>query len=191
MARRPGPSLGRQDVLDAGVRVVEEQGVDALGATAVATLLGIRPPSVYHHFDGNDALRYAVAVEGWRRLFDALPVVTADPPAALRALAHAYRAFARAHPDLYRLMASTSFDPTDIRLLEVTARVTGALASLGIEPVDALHAVRGLRSAVHGFVDLELSGQFRLDVPSADQSFEWLLEVVGRGVLSHRWRTEI
>ncbi|MCB9698668.1 MAG: WHG domain-containing protein, partial [Alphaproteobacteria bacterium] len=143
--------------------------------------LGIRPPSVYHHFAGNDALRHAVAVEGWKALVASLPAPGDDPADALRGFARAYRAFALANPALYRLMTRVPFDPTDPALLEVTARGFAALQRLGIPPDQALHAIRALRAAVHGFVDLELSGQVRLGVP-ADDSFEWLVELGARGL---------
>lgn len=179
MGRRKGPALTRQDVLDAGLDVVETQGASALGTAAVAGVLGIRPPSIYHHFAGNEALAYAVAVEGWRRLVASLPAP--GPDLTLRALAHAYRQFALDHPALYRLMTSTPFDPADPALLAVWARAAQALAALDLEPREALHALRGLRAALHGFVHLELAGQVRLGVP-ADESFEWLVDLVLRGI---------
>ena len=112
----------------------------------------------------------------------ALPEPGADPARALRGFAVAYRSFALAHPALYRLMTRVPFDPTDPALLAVTARAVGALGPLGIPPDEALHAIRALRAAVHGFVDLELAGQVRLGVP-ADDSFEWLVSLGVRGLL--------
>jgi AcrR family transcriptional regulator len=170
-------------VLDAALRVVEEEGADALGTGAVAAALGIRAPSVYHHYPGNDALRLAVAVAGWERMVATFPPPAGDAAASLRALAHAYRDFARAHPALYRVMTATPFDPTHPGLLAVTERGLVALSDLGVGGVEAIHAIRGLRAAIHGFVDLENAGQVRLGVP-ADESFAWLLERVIRGIAS-------
>lgn len=181
MGRRKGPPLTREEVLAAALAVVRERGADALGTASVARELGIRPPSLYHHFEGNDALRYAVAVEGWRRLVDALPPPSPDLPATLRGFAHAYRRFALDNPDLYRVMTRTPFDPTDPALLAVSARAWSAVVALGVPADEALHAVRALRAAVHGFVDLELAGQVRLGVP-ADESFEWLVALGIRGL---------
>ena len=181
MGRRKGAALTRPDVLAAAVRVVEARGPDALGTAFVAEELGIRASSIYHHFAGNEALRGAVAVEGWARLVAELPAPAGSPADALRHFARAYRGFALQHPALYRVMTDAPFDPTDPGLLAVASRAMAVLSGLPVPADEVLHAVRGLRAAVHGFVDLELAGQVRLGVP-ADQSFEWLLEVVVRGL---------
>ena len=46
---------------------------------------------------------------------------------------------------------------------------------------EAIHAVRGLRAAMHGFVMLETTGQFQLAEDSAD-SYRWLVDTVIRGL---------
>jgi AcrR family transcriptional regulator len=175
MGRRSGAALTRDDLVAAAIRVLERRGVDALGTASVASELGIRPPSVYHHFEGNDALRFAAATEGWRRLLTALPEPSTDGSASLAEYARAYRAFALANRALYQLMTTTPFDPTDPALLEVAARAADVLAPLRLEGDDVLHGLRGLRAAIHGFVALELAGQVQLALP-ADTSFEWLIQ---------------
>lgn len=175
MGRRSGAALTREDLVAAAIRVLELRGVDALGTASVASELGIRPPSVYHHFEGNEALRFAVATEGWRRLLAALPEPSGDESATLAGYARAYRAFALGNGALYQLMTSTPFVPTDPALLEVAARAAGVLAPLRLEGDDVLHAIRGVRAAIHGFIALELAGQVQLAL-SADASFEWLIE---------------
>jgi AcrR family transcriptional regulator len=180
VARRKGPALTRQDVLDAALVIVARDGADALGTASVAASLGIRAPSIYHHFRGNEALRHAVAVAGWQRLLASLPVATSGSD-ELRAFAYAYRRFARDNAELYEVMVRTPFDPLDPDLLALGVRGQEALAGLPLEGLDRLHALRGLRAAVHGFVDLENAGQVRLGVP-ADDSFAWLVDVVVRGI---------
>lgn len=181
MGRRKGTALTRQDVLRAALDVVHTHGPHALGTAAVADALGIRPPSIYHHFAGNDALHHAVAVSGWQQLLATLP---AD--LTLRTYAHAYRSFAMANPSLYRVMTETPFDPTDPELLGVAAQGLRSLSELGLREGDVIHALRGLRAMLHGFVDMEIRGQVRLDVPSADESFAWLIEVVLHGLANRR-----
>jgi AcrR family transcriptional regulator len=177
MGRRPGTGLNRDAVLRAAIAVVEEEGADALGTARVAARLGIRPASVYHHVDGNEALRLEVAVEGWRRLVASLPAPTADADATLRAFAWAYRAFALANPRWYAVMTRAPFDPAHPELLAVTASAARALVTLDLPGDELLHAIRGLRAVVHGFVALELAGQMRLAVPP-EASFGWLLDRV-------------
>jgi hypothetical protein len=52
--------------------------------------------------------------------------------------------------------------------------LTAALAGLAREGDDAVHAIRALRSAVHGFAAIEAAGGFALDV-DPDASFEYLI----------------
>jgi hypothetical protein len=63
---------------------------------------------------------------------------------------------------------------------EPSLRVTLAVvASFGLTGDDALHAVRGLRSLVHGFATLEIAGGFGLPL-SLDESFDRLLQMFVR-----------
>jgi hypothetical protein len=48
------------------------------------------------------------------------------------------------------------------------------LAGYGIKGEDALHATRGLRAIIHGFVSLDAAGGFRLK-RDLDESFNRLL----------------
>jgi Tetracyclin repressor-like, C-terminal domain len=59
--------------------------------------------------------------------------------------------------------------------------LTSVLAGAGLEGDDVIHAVRALRSAVHGFAALEATGGFALDV-NADVSFDRLVDALARGI---------
>ena len=150
-------------MIAAAIGCVEEDGAPSLGVNAVARRLGIAPPSLYHHVGGNDDLRVAVALEGWRRLADALPT-----DGNVRAMAHAYRDFARAQPRLYELMSQVAVDgaPRDALLERFRALVD-----------EDVHALRVVRAALHGFVLLEATGQFGLRA-SVEQSFERLVDAL-------------
>ena len=56
--------------------------------------------------------------------------------------------------------------------------LTAALSGLGREGDDAVHAIRALRSAVHGFAAIEAAGGFALAV-DRDASFEYLIARLG------------
>ena len=64
---------------------------------------------------------------------------------------------------------------------EVLDVVLAALATYGLRGDDALHATRGLRSLLHGFVALELAGGFGLPL-DLDESFHRLLRVFIQGL---------
>lgn len=59
-------SLTRQDVINARLACLDKEGESALGVNRVAKELGIKPPAIYKHLDGNTGLRRAVALAIWR-----------------------------------------------------------------------------------------------------------------------------
>ena len=105
-------------------------------------------------------------------------------PDALRSVARAYRAYALEHPGRY---ASTvrALSPDDaelagagVRAVEVLVAVLGAWGFTGD---DALHRLRVVRSALHGFISIEAEGGFGLPL-SLDESFELLLATLVAGL---------
>ncbi len=188
MARRKGPSLTPQQVVAAAIEVVAADGPDAVGVSRVARALGIQPPSIYNHVGKGDALARAVVIECSRRLLDAQEqAVTGvdDPREQLRGLAVATRAWALANPHLYALMSRIEPDNEDpvwgpvIRdTLDLFRRPLGRLGVVGD---DAVHAMRALRAAMHGFLLLESNGQLQLQVRSAE-SFQWTVDTLLRGL---------
>jgi Tetracyclin repressor-like, C-terminal domain len=59
--------------------------------------------------------------------------------------------------------------------------IMAVLRGYELEGDDAVHAARAIRVALHGFVSLEAEQGFAIDV-SLDESFEWLLETLDRGL---------
>ncbi|WP_414171485.1 TetR-like C-terminal domain-containing protein [Clavibacter tessellarius] len=88
-------------------------------------------------------------------------------------IAHAYRAWALAHPGRYALAmrAPAPDDAEDEAASEALARVVyDALAGYDLRDDDLVDATRFLRSAMHGFVALETGGAFAL---AADRERSW------------------
>ena len=57
----------------------------------------------------------------------------------------------------------------------------GRVVATAAELADAVHAIRGIRGALHGFVAVERMGGFALDV-SVDESFERLVAALAAGL---------
>ncbi|MNY24764.1 Bacterial regulatory protein, tetR family [compost metagenome] len=184
MARRRGVALTREDVIVTAITLLRNEGPDALGINRVARELGIKPPSLYHHVTNNDDLHRAVALAGWKQLDESLQVTVQgadDPGSKLKLVAGAYRAFAIANPALYTLMSTMPFSPTASDTGPVAQRMIGGfhrmIEPLGLTPEQGIHAMRTFRAAIHGYVLLELAGQFGLP-QSVNESFERMLETL-------------
>lgn len=176
MARKAG--LTRDQVVDAAAALADRDGLGALTMAAVAAEVGVRAPSLYSHVDGVDGLRRLLGLRASGLLAEAFAAARDaspdDPVAALRGLARSYRAFAHEHPGLYAALLPAPVPADDpegaAAFAEPVAVVAAVLARLGVPPDRHVDVVRGIRSVLHGFADLELRGGFGLSDP-VDASF--------------------
>ncbi|MDW5597595.1 TetR-like C-terminal domain-containing protein, partial [Conexibacter stalactiti] len=99
---------------------------------------------------------------------------------ALRAASDALRGYALAHPGTY-LAAQRAPDPGDAEAVaaagEAVEVFVALLAGYGLDGSDAIHAVRAVRSALHGFVTIEADGGFGM-AESVDESFARLVAML-------------
>ena len=99
----PRAGLNRERVVDEATAVADAVGFDRLSLAAVAERTGVRLPSLYKHIESLDGLRRDVAVRALEELAATVtPAVGGGTGAdGLRALAGAYRDYARQHPGRY------------------------------------------------------------------------------------------
>jgi hypothetical protein len=64
---------------------------------------------------------------------------------------------------------------------QVVDVVRAVLAPYRLSEEDAIHAIRGLRSIVHGFISLEVGGGFGMPIDQ-DASFHWLINLYITGL---------
>jgi AcrR family transcriptional regulator len=172
----PRAGLNRDRVVDVAAAVADDVGFDRLSLAAVAGRAGVRLPSLYKHIESLDGLRRDVAVRALDELAAAVAPAVAGRGAgdALRALAGAYRDYARRHPGRYAatVRAPLPGDEAHAAAAEPVLRtVYAVLAGYGLSGDDAVDAARSLRAALHGFVLLETSGGFGLP-RDVDRSFD-------------------
>jgi len=182
----PRRGLTRAAVVETAARVADRDGYDVLTLGAVAAAAGVRAPSLYNHVDGLAGLRRELALSGLaalgERLRDAAVGRAGDD--ALFALAAAYRAYARAHPGVYGALQRAP-DPGDEEVAAAGGRllepVFAVLRGFGLEGDAAIHAARALRSAMHGFVELERVSGFGIDL-DVDESYRFLIGSMAAGI---------
>jgi AcrR family transcriptional regulator len=182
----PRMGLDAARVVEAAAGIADAEGLAAVTLARVAGELGVRAPSLYSHVDGRDALLRAIALGAVRELTAVLreAAVGRSRGDAMAAAARAYRAYALAHPGRY---AATVAAPAgaDAEHQEAAAETVEVLLAVmrgwDLEGEDAIHAVRALRSAVHGFVAIEAGGGFGMPV-DVDASFERLVSTVAAGL---------
>jgi AcrR family transcriptional regulator len=184
-------------VLDEAAKLADERGYDQLSLAELATRFRVQPPSLYNHIDSLESLKRGLALRALRELADSLgkAAIGKSRDDAVRSLARAQREFVKRHPGLYQATqraASASDSEMSHASDEVVNICLMVLNGYGLERRAALHALRGLRSAVHGFATLENAGGFGIPL-NIDESFAWLLEcfIAGLNAAASRQQDKI
>jgi AcrR family transcriptional regulator len=155
-----------REIVGAARAIIDAEGLDALTMRHIAERLGIRAPSLYKHFPDKQSLEAAVisaAFEEQAVLFERAIAGQADP---LAALAASYRAYALAHPHLYRLMTDRELR-RDLLQPGVEERAGRSVYRAAGE--DANRA-RAAWAFAHGMALLEITHRFP---PGADIDAAW------------------
>lgn len=182
----PRAGLDAEAVVVAAAALADSDGLEAVSLTALADRLGVRAPSLYAHVEGLADVRRRLAARGARQLTVAIAAATSGRARldALAAMAQAYRAFACAHPGTYAAMQRAPDEQSGEHAAAAGALVdtiVTALAGYGLAGEDAIHAVRVVRSALHGFVSLEQLGGFRIPI-SLDETYDRLVAMLDRSL---------
>jgi AcrR family transcriptional regulator len=180
----PRAGLDAEAVVAAAAALADAEGLAQLTLARLAATLGIRTPSLYAHVDGLADLRARLGARGARELAAALQRAAAGRARgeALHAIAVEYREYAHAHPGTYAAMQIPSdSEESEAAGDEVVGLIVAVLRGYGLEAEPAIHAVRVIRSALHGFVSLERENGFGMPV-SIDDSFETLVSMLDAGL---------
>jgi AcrR family transcriptional regulator len=186
MSPRPKIGLELTTILEAATDLANQYGIQEVTLANLAKKLTIRPPSLYNHFDGLPGLRKKLAIYGIEKLYDELAVaaIGVSGTEALLSMSKAYIHFARKYPGLYEatLMAP---DPEEAEVQQAGSKIVQlavlVLQSFQLEGDLALHAVRGLRSILHGFASLEHKGGFKMEL-DIDESVELVIMAFMNGM---------
>src|SRR5580698_11578840 len=154
MAKRVG--IDRDAVVRAAAKIADDEGWDALTLARVAGKLRVRSPSLYNHVGGLEDLRRELKLLVMHELNTALTRATIGKSRddAVRALAAAYRAFVKRHPGTYAatMVAAPKNDPAvEAAAGHIVETLLSVLSGYGLDRREGIHAIRAMRSAVHGF----------------------------------------
>jgi AcrR family transcriptional regulator len=188
----PRAGLSREAVTLAALAIIDDagpQGFHTLTLASVAARVEVSGPSLYKHIGSLADLRREVSLASVRELASALSSATVGRAGeeAVVALATELRAFAERSPGRYTAAqrAGDPNDPADAELIaagsETVAVIGNALRGYDFTPDQVVDAIRSLRSAIHGFVLLELEGGFGLS-RDLDASFDALVRMLTRGL---------
>ncbi|PEL11159.1 TetR/AcrR family transcriptional regulator [Bacillus sp. AFS017336] len=176
----PRIGLNFNELLRASIKIVDTEGWEALTISYLAKKLTIQPPSIYNHVKNLDELKNSVALYAITQLYEQLKEAVHHQrnEKAIFALAFAYLNYARTHPGLYKATLSPSQTPED-EYHQTANKILNLIYEImkpyHLTDIEQIHAVRGLRSLLHGFVSLEKSEGFGINIP-IDESVLFVLK---------------
>ncbi|HEY7849656.1 MAG TPA: TetR/AcrR family transcriptional regulator [Ktedonobacterales bacterium] len=185
MAHRAG--LDEAIILRAAGEIADANGFDQLTLAHLAERLHVRSPSLYKHVTGLDDVRRGLTLLSLHTLAECLARAAIGKSGAesVRAVAAAYRAFARAHPGLYTAIQRAPSRDDGPRLIaageEIIETMRAVLAPWRLDDTQSIHAIRMLRALTHGFVSLECAGGFGIPIDLA-QSYDYAVTTFIEGL---------
>lgn len=196
-ARRGEGERLREEILAAAERLlIETNDEAALSIRAIASAVGVTPPSIYLHFaDRNDLLfevieRHAVQLE--TTVAEAATGIT-DPVERLHRRGRAYLRYGIDHPEHYRILMMSRPDITPDRFIDERMVDTAALAPVADDIREAMAAglipeQEPLRVAMilwmmmHGIVSLLISKP-DFPFPAPEETFESAYQLLLAGLV--------
>jgi AcrR family transcriptional regulator len=188
MNAAPKARVDRESVLTAASELANRHGLDHLSMSELALALGIRTPSLYTHVAGLSELHRLLALKGLRELEERMARAALGKSAdeAIKAAAHAYRQFVHVCPGVYAATVPTppaddsEWNRAKDHIMDTLLTVLGGY---GLSGDEAIHVGRGLRSLIHGYATMEMSGAFKNPV-NRDESFQRVLSIFLAGLRS-------
>lgn len=148
--------LSRQRVLEAALRIVDSEGLDALTMRRLGRELGVEAMSLYRHVPNKDALLDGL-VELVILEIDVPASIDGDWKEAIRHVLRSYRSAAHSHPNAFPLVTVRPLNtPEALRRLDANFEV---LRQAGFDESTAIVAFHTLAGYTRGFALEEVTGR--------------------------------
>ena len=146
--RKDVEPLARERIVDAAMRIIDDEGLDALSMRRLGAELGVNPMAAYYHVPNKAAL-YDLVVDAVMTGVDTSLIDPAAPLAdQLKLAARAYRAAILAHPHAIPVLAARSL--RSAAALRPVEPFLGILFAAGLTADEALAAVDAVAQYILG-----------------------------------------
>lgn len=188
----------REEILGAAERMlIETNDESALSIRAIASAVGVTPPSIYLHFADRNDLVFAVCERQAEEVDQAMQqaaIAGSDPWDRIRLRGLAYLRWGLANPEHYRILMMCRPNSTPerfvaTRLADTSGRLGAVCEDIGlaaaaglIEPVDdPAREAELLWMVIHGMVSMLIAKpDYSLD--PAEELYDAMIELVYRGL---------
>lgn len=169
-SRRVRGSLTREEILNASIEILQEEGVEHLSMRRIAKKLGCSVASPYTHFQSQEEIIRHLILEGEKKLTSDLRKAqdkTKDVYSQLDAIARAYWNFSEENKELHKLMFNAvggrlyrnAFPslPTSYRVFLETIRSGIATNEIRFSRQEYPAIARTMWSWMYGLIVLEMN----------------------------------
>jgi len=177
MSKRAG--ITNKDIITIAIEIANNEGLKEVTMANLANRLRVKPPSLYNHINGLSDLMNSLTLHALNELFHLLKqaVDNRKKADAIHTLSIAYLRYARQQPGLYALtIESVSKKGKEITIIatQIIDLLTEILEPYNLGKEDTIHAIRGLRSILHGFSSIENQKGFGMPI-DIDESYYYLV----------------
>jgi AcrR family transcriptional regulator len=146
--------LTRGRVVEAALRVMDEEGLEAVSMRRVAREVGVEAMSLYHHIEDKEDLLDGIC-ERVMAEFD-FPDLVEDWAENCRRGARAWRRLLQTHPAVMRLFAEERGPARSVDSMRPMEFALEILRSSGLSDRDTAQAFHAFGGYIQGFVMMEL-----------------------------------
>jgi AcrR family transcriptional regulator len=151
---RARPPLTRERVIEAALRVMDAEGLEAVSMRRIAREVGVEAMSLYHHVEDKEDILDGIC-ERVMADFD-FPAPTDDWRENCRRGARAWRRLLQQHPNVMVLFAEQRGPIRSVDSMRPTEFALRVLRSSGLSDRDTAQAFHAFGGYIQGFVMMEL-----------------------------------
>ncbi len=182
----PRAQISLAQILEAAIEICNVKGYEQLALSSISDKLGIKTPSLYNHIQGLSDLKQKMAYYGLQILYESIvhSVIGCIGDDAIISASKAYITFVNRNPGLYSSISKVP-DPNELQFADLSNQLVQILVKLfkvyDLSEEDSIHAVRGLRSMLHGFSFIQMDVGFRMNY-SQEDSLNFVLKTYLSGL---------
>ena len=185
----------RRALMEAGLEVLSERGIDGLSLREVARRAGVSQAAPYHHFPDKAALLSAIAEQGYTDLASALREgagnVRGNALARFQGMGIAYVAFAVNRPAMFRLLFRPEMLASGSPDANPTSTAAFRVLEEGLQAAMDEGSVTGVKEDIalaawctaHGAATLFVDGPLGTEGRSAEEIASVVTAVLGLGFI--------
>ena len=145
--------LSRERIVTAALRIMDDEGLEAVTMRRVAHELGVEAMSLYHHVGDKDELLDGIC-EQVMADFE-FPIPTGDWAENCRAGARAWRRLMQRHPEVIELFARQRGPAISVESMRPSEFALRLLRESGLPDRDVAQAFHAIGGYIQGFVEME------------------------------------